>query len=548
MSIRWDALLARHVARELRSELAGARLRALRLDGSSRDLVLLFRDRALLWRLHPRRGYLSVRDPLEPVPGDIKLKATVVDVAAPPDERLIRFTLSGGTSPRAIVVELMGNQWNALMVDGEGSVIRHVLWRREGSRHQTVGQEYRPPAPARRRGVGDPVPLEAWLDRLAPLPPREQRTALIHTFAWTSPLNADALLGASEAGESDLEAGYGRWRRMTDESTPAEPVVLELPSGAQPYPFPLPGTEQHAARSLLAAFVECGVEDTVPAPGAAALGPALVARLKGEVRRARRRVARLEEELAGLDDPAALRRLGDLILARYAEIPTGASRAHLRDFDGSDVEVELDPSHPPHENASAYYRNATKAERGAELLPRLIEEATSRRERLRELLEGARAGTVEESEILDALGPARASSAVPAAEGPSLPYRVFRSSGGLEIRVGRGARHNDELTFHHSSPGDVWLHARHSAGAHVILRWPGPGNPPARDLHEAATLAALHSKARTSGSVPVDWTLRKYVRKPRKAPPGRVSIDRAQTLFVEPDARLLDSLATSPGA
>jgi predicted ribosome quality control (RQC) complex YloA/Tae2 family protein len=123
---------------------------------------------------------------------------------------------------------------------------------------------------------------------------------------------------------------------------------------------------------------------------------------------------------------------------------------------------------------------------------------------------------------------------------------VFRSSGGLEIRVGRGARHNDELTFHHSAPGDVWLHARHVGGAHVILRWPGPGNPPARDLAEAATLAALHSKARTSGSVPVDWTLRKYVRKPRKAPPGRVTVERVETLFVRPEPSLLDALTPSP--
>jgi predicted ribosome quality control (RQC) complex YloA/Tae2 family protein len=120
---------------------------------------------------------------------------------------------------------------------------------------------------------------------------------------------------------------------------------------------------------------------------------------------------------------------------------------------------------------------------------------------------------------------------------------VFRSSGGLEIRVGRGARHNDELTFRHSSPGDVWLHARHVGGAHVILRWPGPGNPPARDLAEAATLAALHSKARTSGSVPVDWTLRKYVRKPRKSPPGRVAVERVETLFVRPEPSLLEALA-----
>jgi predicted ribosome quality control (RQC) complex YloA/Tae2 family protein len=37
--------------------------------------------------------------------------------------------------------------------------------------------------------------------------------------------------------------------------------------------------------------------------------------------------------------------------------------------------------------------------------------------------------------------------------------------------VGRTGRANDELTFHHAAPDDVWLHARDAAGAHVILRW-----------------------------------------------------------------------------
>ena len=55
-------------------------------------------------------------------------------------------------------------------------------------------------------------------------------------------------------------------------------------------------------------------------------------------------------------------------------------------------------------------------------------------------------------------------------------------------------------------------------------------------------LAALHSRARTSGTVPVDWTRRRYVRKPRRAPPGRVVADRLRTLFVEPDARLEERL------
>jgi predicted ribosome quality control (RQC) complex YloA/Tae2 family protein len=41
----------------------------------------------------------------------------------------------------------------------------------------------------------------------------------------------------------------------------------------------------------------------------------------------------------------------------------------------------------------------------------------------------------------------------------------------------------------------------------------------------------------------VDWTFRKYVRKPRKSPPGQVLVEREETLFVEPDAALLERLA-----
>ena len=116
------------------------------------------------------------------------------------------------------------------------------------------------------------------------------------------------------------------------------------------------------------------------------------------------------------------------------------------------------------------------------------------------------------------------------------PYRRYRSSGGLEIRVGRSSRTNDALTFRHSAPDDIWLHASQAPGAHVILRWQKRDqNPPLADLTEAAALAALHSEARHSGMVAVDWTRRKYVRKPRKAAAGAVIPERVSTIFVEPD-------------
>jgi predicted ribosome quality control (RQC) complex YloA/Tae2 family protein len=550
MSIRWDALLARHTARELGHALAGARLRALRLDGDTRDLTLLFNDRSLLWRLHPRRGYLMLRDAPEPAAGDVSLRSTVIDVTAPPDERVIRFALSPSKAgrPLVLVVELMGNQWNALVVEGEGeaAIVRHVLWRRDAGRSQSVGARYHAPPPAARMGVDGRLTREAWLELLGSLPPEQRAARLVRRVAWTSPLNAPALLGSAH-DPVDLDAGWEQWLRVADDRASADPVVVELPSGLQPYPFPLAGTPQHSVESLLAAFEECAGADGSMGEMApsAEVGALLAGRLQTATVHARRRTGRLERELASLADPAALRRVGDLILARYREIPPGASGVRLVDFDGAEVAVELDPSRPPHDNASAYYQKAAKAERAAEQLPDLLGAARARVGRLEEILARARSGGASAEEILAALGPA-APPGAPAESGPSLPYRVFRSSGGLEIRVGRGARHNDALTFHHSSPADVWLHARDSAGAHVILRWQGPGNPPARDLREAATLAALHSKARTSGSAPVDWTLRKYVRKPRKAPPGQVTVERVATLFVEPDPQLLKALAVAP--
>jgi len=118
------------------------------------------------------------------------------------------------------------------------------------------------------------------------------------------------------------------------------------------------------------------------------------------------------------------------------------------------------------------------------------------------------------------------------------PYREYRSSGGLDIWVGRGAASNDALTFHESAPNDVWLHARDAAGAHVILRWSADEPPPKRDLIEAAALAAWHSKSRGSTVVPVDWTRRKLVRKPRGAPPGSVTVERTKSIAARPSAAL----------
>ena len=539
MSILWDSVLAGAAARALDGALRGGRVRAIHLDHSGRSLTMWAREWSLVVHLHPRRGDLLLLPSAEPFASARPLSARVTGVRSLPDERILLVGLRRARGPgvRTLVLEWIPTRWNALVVEGDGagaSVIRHVLNPVGGKRPLAPGLPYLPPPASGRMGA-----VEALADPTRWPRPREGETeerCLLRSLAWTSPLNVGLLTG------SPPEEAAERWSRLRavgrGELAPGN-VLLTTPGGWTPYPLPVPGSEPFPGDLLEAFRAAAERNGGEVGPGLTGVDPELLARLDREIRSAEGRLRGLRRELDRTADPAAVRARGDLLLARFALVQRGSERVVLEDFEGNPVEIPLDPTLPVHENAAALYAEAARIERVRETLPGRIRTASATVERLEAARDSALEGEVDET-ALEALLPRSPAGRTGGAGSSShpLPYRTFRSSGGLEIRVGRGARWNDDLTFRHSAPGDVWLHARESAGAHVILRWPGPGNPPARDLREAATLAALHSKARSAGSAPVDWTFRKYVRKPRKAPPGRVRAERVHTLFVEPDPGL----------
>ena len=536
--IRYDSLLVRALARELDARFAGAPCGGIRLEPEQRRAILELGAESLHLRLHPGDGrILAGTASATPPPLRFGSRCTIQRIHAPADERVLEIVLRGarGTA-RAVVVELLTNQWNVLVLDARERIV-DVLWPRDaGGRRLQREQPYHPPPPSARAGAEAPLDLAAWERLLASVPPRERERALVAGLAYTSPLNARAILG--DAAERDdaaaLAATHARYAELVrGESRPGR---VHFPFGAQPYPVALPGLAHEPATDLLAAFAA-----DADMPPALLLDPRLAQRARERIDRLRRRCQRLHAEAADAAAEATkLRATADLLLARASTLPKGAAEIELEDFDGTMRTVTLDPALSATANARRHYDAARKRQRAAERVPALVRrheaEATSLEALLARALEGG-----EVAPLATALGPER--EIVRGKAAAPLPYRRYRTSGGLEVRVGRSSRANDELTFHHSSPADVWLHARDNAGAHVILRWPDAEmNPPARDLAEAAVLAALHSRARTSGTVAVDWTRRKHVRKPRKAPPGAVVPERVRTLFVQPDAALEEAL------
>lgn len=110
----------------------------------------------------------------------------------------------------------------------------------------------------------------------------------------------------------------------------------------------------------------------------------------------------------------------------------------------------------------------------------------------------------------------------------------YISKDGWEIYVGKNNQQNDFLTLKLASGNDIWLHTKTFQGAHVIIKNKGGGQtPPLSTLLQAARLAVHFSKAKNENKVLVDYTLKKYVKKPKNAKPGMVTYSHEKSLIIK---------------
>ena len=288
--------------------------------------------------------------------------------------------------------------------------------------------------------------------------------------------------------------------------------------------------------------------------------------LKSAERMLGRRAAAAAEDKRRAQEMQGDRKRAEILLANFGKIPRGASRVGLpdpfADSPRATVEIDLDPALSPDENATRLFQRAKKGERGerraddrlAETRHSLSELDELRREPLlmspREFLgkmdrflknakiDSSARGDMRETHLgRQAVAAPRAGRPGRGATGAHKSFRprTYVTSDGWEVWVGQSEADNDLITHRLSNPHDFWFHVVGAPGSHVILRRPTRNSiPRPTTLVEAAQIAAFFSKARKQTRVPVIYTERKFVFKPRRAKPGQALCTRERELIVRP--------------
>ena len=478
----------------------------------------------------------------------------IIAVEQPNMDRVLEVTIEaqndlGDLAPYKLIAEVMGKYSNIILVDEAGRIMDAI--RRVGPGMSSVrvilpGQPYLPPPSQDKRdirGVGAGQIAEVFnagrVDR-----------ALSAEFFGLAPQMAAALC-SRVTDKRDCENLTDAERNALGESIYAfyndldagvfEPA-LELGEFGEPiavYPFhpnlpsirPVPTMRE----ALDALFESQDVFGRMQRHGA---GVRRV--LINNIERCEKKLALYQDAIEGEGNIERLRLFGELLTANLHAVSHGASETVVLNYYMDPPEpmaIPLETQYSPNENAQRYYKKYQKAkaarviseERRAQVLEEL-EYLEGQLDNLGKCTEDGE--LVELSEELRQMGylKARQSRQKPQKLPPSKPLR-FIASDGTEIFVGKNNRQNDALMVK-AAGEDIWLHTKDIPGSHVILKCAQPSK---EAMYEACMLAAWYSKARGSENVPVDYTPRKYVKKPAGAKPGMVIYTTNKTAYVTPD-------------
>lgn len=543
------------LTRELQSRIIGAKFVDTAFYKKEREAYLFFQTQESTYALglayHPV-GFGAFLVPRSKIEIDTKEKPwpffqnalgrKILSIEQAGLDRIVRLQLGDDATEFTIVVEAIGPNGNLWLLDGQEQIVASL-------RHKKFepGQKYEIPSPPERL---NPFEIDASRFKEAL---KNHQGQYISNFLRKNIGGLDEILVNEILHRSNVTPETLTENLNETEVIRISDIAKELaelfgrgdggclhtvegrPGG---YPFKLRSSDEEPKRfKTLSLAIYGAVRSGREIKETKEERERILEAMRRQVARIEKKTRRIEEDALKAEKHDELRKMAELLKINLMKIKKGMSRIELENIYGAGkIEIPLNPALTPAANADDYFKKYRKAKEGMELLARRLDiarqELTSARKMLEELESDFESASHKyESEIKEILPPlAKRPEAA-----PRLPYKIYTLSSGVTIFVGRGGEDNDRTTFGHARPYELWFHTAQCPGSHVVMKFPDKNFVPSKqEITEAAAVAAFHSKAKNAKAVPVIYTERRFVRKPRGAKPGLVTVEREKMLMVEP--------------
>ena len=233
------------------------------------------------------------------------------------------------------------------------------------------------------------------------------------------------------------------------------------------------------------------------------------------------------------------KKFGNLLLINLEKIKPGAEKIWLEDTYKPDekIEIKLNPKLSAKKNADYYFEKARSEKINYVTSKELQKKEKKNLERIISIEKKIQ--TIEDLKGLNTIMKElkiKTPSDKPEKDDIKIKFKHYVLEDRYDVYVGKDSKNNDLLTTRFAKQNDYWFHARSVSGSHVVLRVENTKETiPKNILKKTASLAAYHSKAKTSGLAPVSYTLKKYVIKKKGYPLGTVHLLKEDVLLVKPE-------------
>lgn len=460
-------------------------------------------------------------------------------------DRIFQLFVQKEEQALSIAVEALGPNGNIWLLDRRGAKLATLR-----KRQFNEGQRYEPPSVPDRlnpletsvRSIRDRVGQEN--EASAPLVPFIERNILGFNRTLAKEVITRAKLDFIDLQSLDDDSLNALIKSINDIVAPfehPEPGYLyRVANKVEVYPFKLSSVVQQPERFKSLSLAVLAMSKTRQAQVEIADEQKRVKdAIKRALKRLERRRAKIEQDIKDASDYEQYKKIGELLQINFGKIKKGMTEVTLEDVYAEphpEITIPLDPALSPTENVEACFIRFRKGRQGLQLLKRRLvitkEELTQLSTIQSELDDDfASACNRHSQEIASLLPKERVKQQVQ----PRFPYREYTLSTGLKILVGRGGADNDRTTFEFAKPYELWFHTQQCPGSHVVMKFPNKSFEPSQfEIEETAAIAAYFSKAKSDSLVPVIYTQRRHVRKPRKAKAGLVTVEREKSVMVPP--------------